>query len=98
MNVGGKTLNTAFSSFCSNDAKQVARFCCLFNRSLKVSRFRYLLFSFGCDWIEGGTVSLRESQAVINTPDSCSIPSLDYPSETTAAICSQKQNHLMQIL
>lgn len=74
------------------------------NRSLKVSRFRFLLFSFGCEWIEGGTVSLRESQAVINTPDLsclivvCSISSLDYPSETTAALCSQKQNYLMQIL
>ena len=30
LNVGGKTRNIAFNTFCNNVAKQVARFCCRF--------------------------------------------------------------------
>ena len=34
LNVGGKRATPLFNLFCSNDAKQAARFCCSFYRSI----------------------------------------------------------------
>ena len=52
LNVGGKRATLHFNSFCSNVAKQGARFCCPFYRSLILySSNKYLFFRLCLSWI-----------------------------------------------
>ena len=75
LNVGGKTLNITIQLF-NNASKQVARFCCLFNRSLTYVNFlfsennvRFYSSAVKGLWDTGLPVHRPDSSATLMSPN-----------------------------